>query len=79
MIINSLDEMESIVSKNNRLFWDGWTVVYQHPNPLGWKHANGAYIDGKWFNLNRYDPGPKGWDVPERFARYAVGRKRLEK
>ena len=27
MLINSLEKMEQIVSKNRSLKWDGWTVV----------------------------------------------------
>lgn len=71
--------MEDIVSRNNRLFWDGWDVMYKHPNPVGWRHVNGAFIEGDWVNLTRYTPGEKGWDVPERFMRYAGGRKKLER
>lgn len=69
--IVSLEEMEKIVSRNKMLSWDGWTVLYTYPNPVGWKDTNGMYDKkkGKWFVQRRYEPTNIGWDIPGKLMR----------
>lgn len=68
MVITSLDQMETIVSNNKSLKWDGWTVVNYTQAPTAWTKVNGALVDGKWYSTNRYEPSEKGWDIPARFV-----------
>lgn len=65
MIINNLETMEDIVSKNKNLYWDGWTVVNKYKSDKAKTSKFGSYIDGKWFITKRYEPNRQGWDIPE--------------
>lgn len=67
--IKSLDEMETIVSRNKMLSWDGWTVLYTYSNPTAWKDVAGVFIKGRWFTQKRYDPTGNGWDIPNKLVR----------
>lgn len=67
--IVSLDDMETIVSRNKMLSWDGWTVLHTYPNPVGWKDAHGIQIKGRWFTQRRYEPGSNGWSIPSKLMR----------
>lgn len=69
MNIKSLEKMEAIVSNNNQLSWDGWTVVHSVPNPVAWRNPLGALVKGKWYVQKRYTPGAKGWEIPDKLVR----------
>lgn len=69
MLITSLEKMESIVRKNNRLSWDGWDVLLSLPNPSAWRYRDGAYVNSRWCVQKRYKITERGWDVPERLIR----------
>lgn len=69
MNIKSLKKMEQIVSRNRQLSWDGWTVVHSFKTPNGWSSPSGAYVDGKWFIQNRYEPTTSGWEIPDKLVR----------
>jgi hypothetical protein len=68
MLITSLDQMEKIVSSNKSLKWDGWTVINYTYTPTAWTKTNGAFLDGKWYTANRYEPTESGWDIPAKFV-----------
>lgn len=68
MKVKSLEEMESIVSKNNSLFWDGWTVVNKYKSDKAKTSKYGMYIDNIWYMTKRFEPNRDGWDIPERFV-----------
>lgn len=67
--IESLEMMESIVSKNKNLSWDGWTVVDKRKNPTAFMSNSGAFIDKQWYTLQRYEPTRDGWSIPDKFVR----------
>lgn len=68
MKVKSLEEMESIVSKNNSLFWDGWTVVNRYKSDKAKTSKYGMYIDNIWYMTKRFEPNRDGWDIPERLV-----------
>jgi hypothetical protein len=68
MQIKSLEQMESIVNKNNSLHWDGWTVVNSHLSDKGRTSKFGAYVNGKWHLQTRFTPSKNGWDIPDKFV-----------
>ena len=68
MIVQSLDQMEKIVSKNKELFWDGWTVVSIYKSDKAKTSKNGLYIKNNWYMSKRFEPKRDGWDIPERFV-----------
>ena len=69
MNISSLDKMEEIVAKNNSLNWEGWTVLESKTDDAAWMKANGAFVNGKWIRINRYEPTEVGWNIPDRFVK----------
>ena len=68
MTINSLEQMEVIVSKNKSLFWDGWTVVNSYPSEKGRTSAQGAFVNGKWHLQRRFTPSQIGWEIPDKLG-----------
>lgn len=69
MKVTSLEQMETIVSKNKFLHWDGWTVVNSFQSNTGWLKPNGAYRNGKWYLETRFEVEADGWDIPNKFVR----------
>lgn len=69
MKVTTLEQMESIVSSNKTLSWDGWTVVDNQPSERGRTANNGAFVNGKWSIQKRYTPARTGWDIPNKFMR----------
>lgn len=67
--IQSLDEMEGIVSRNRLLSWDGWTVLHTYPNAVGWRDARGVLIKGKWHTQQRFEITETGWEIPKKLVR----------
>jgi hypothetical protein len=68
MQIKSLEQMETIVTKNKSLAWDGWTVVNSYPSEKGRTDQNGAFVNGKWHLQRRFAPSKNGWDIPDKFV-----------
>lgn len=69
MLINSLEQMEQIVSKTSVLSWDGWSVVEMYPSEKGRTSTNGVFHHGKW-NLKRsFIPSRQGWEIPNKYVR----------
>jgi hypothetical protein len=68
MIVDKLDQMEKIVSKNKALFWDGWTVVNIYKSDKAKTSKYGMYINGQWYMSKRFEPSRNGWDIPERLV-----------
>lgn len=69
MNVKSLEQMEKIVQSNKQLLWDGWTVIHSVQNPTAWMSRRGAYLKGKWHIQKRYEPGPLGWEIPDKLVR----------
>lgn len=68
MQIKSLEKMESIVSKNKSLSWDGWTVLNSYQSEKGRTSPLGAFINNKWHIQNRFVPSSNGWEIPDKFV-----------
>jgi hypothetical protein len=69
MNVSSLDKMEKIVSENNSLTWEGWTVLESKVDDGAWMKVNGSFVDGKWNRVTRYEPETNGWNIPDRFVK----------
>jgi hypothetical protein len=69
MMIESLEQMETIVKRNRALHWDGWTVVHSFPSDKGRTSKFGGYQKGRWFIQKRIVPGKSGWSLPDNFVR----------
>lgn len=69
MKVTSLEQMETIVSRNKFLRWDGWTVVNSYPSNTAWLKPNGAYRNGKWHLETRFEIKADGWDIPNKLVR----------
>lgn len=65
MVINSLDQMESIVERDPYLAWDGWDVLWYKPFPAGFLKKDGAFYNGAWTRLTRITPTREGWVLPK--------------
>lgn len=68
MLIKSLSEAESIVENNDKLSWNGWTIVETFSNKDGYMDKDGVFANGKWIVQKRYEPGTTGWDIPKRLV-----------
>lgn len=67
MIINSLEKMEKIVSRNNNLTWVGWDVVDRKRSESGRTAVNGVRVNGLWYLQKVYPVTSNGWDIPNRY------------
>jgi hypothetical protein len=68
MIVQTLEQMEQIVSKNKNLFWDGWTVVNKYKSEKAKTSKYGIYLNNNWYMSKRFEPNRNGWDIPERLV-----------
>jgi len=68
MLIKELEKMESIVSKNKQLSWDGWDVVHKYQSDRAWSSVNGVFVNGQWYMQKRFTPSSNGWDIPDKYA-----------
>ena len=66
MNITTLEQMESIVSANPRLRWDGWSVVHLSQSNTAMFKTNGAYVDGSWYIKTVYSPDQNGWKISQK-------------
>jgi hypothetical protein len=66
--INSLSVMESIVTKNKQLSWDGWTVVETFPSEKAYFSKFGVYKNGKWQMKKEFAPSEQGWEIPDKYV-----------
>ena len=69
MKITSLEKMETIVSNNKGLSWEGWNVVSLMPNKAAWMRTDGAIIKGKWYTKKVYEITETGWEIPNKLVR----------
>lgn len=66
MIIKTIEEMESFISKNKGFFWDGWTVVKRYQSDKGRTSKDGVRIKGVWYMQQRFELSGNGWLIPDR-------------
>jgi len=69
MLINSLEQMETIVDNNPTLSWKGWDVVESTVDPMAFTKLNAAFVDGKWVRTKTYTIEQQGWEIPLKFVR----------
>lgn len=67
MIVNSKEEMNTIVDNSPNFEWDNWTVVIYIEDD-GYYTKNGVFKDGIWKTQYRFDMVDYGvWQIPDRF------------
>lgn len=71
MNITTLEQMESIVSSNNNLYWDGWDVVSYTRSEKAKTSKYGKFVNGQWYLTKTFKPGLNGWDIPDRIVENA--------
>ena len=70
MIVKSLNQMETIVKKNEKILsWDGWSVVEMYPSDKGRTAVNGTYKNNKWYVKKLFIPSRLGWEIPNKYVR----------
>ena len=69
MIVNNLEKMETIVSTNNSLSWDGWNVVELKKSPTAMFKQNGTFVKGAWYLKSVYTVSRDGWRIPDKYVR----------
>ena len=67
MIVNSLERMEKIVTRNNNLYWVGWDVADRKRSEAGRTAVNGVRVDGVWYVQRIYTVTRNGWDIPNKY------------
>lgn len=67
MLVNSLEKMEKIVSKNKNLSWIGWDVVDRKKTEIARTAVNGVRVNGEWYLQRAYPITSLGWDIPNKY------------
>jgi len=51
MVKITLDEATALAAINKNLSWDGWTLLFNTPNKLGWARTDGGFNreTGEWY------------------------------
>ena len=62
--------METIVSSNSKLSWDGWDVIELTPSDSAVFQKNGVYKNNKWNIQKRYVANRNGWTMPDKYKQY---------
>lgn len=68
MLIQSLEEMETIVKNNDELAWDGWTVISLKPVDSGTMQKDAVFIKDKWYLQKRFELTENGWEIPTKIV-----------
>jgi hypothetical protein len=69
MKISDLHKMESIVSNNSSLTWDGWNVVYLEKDQDASLKKNAAFINSTWHKKVVFENIGGVWDIPDSILR----------
>lgn len=67
MLINSMEEMEEIVSKHQHLSWEGWDIISLKQDDYA-QYLSEGFLDketGRWYRKSRYSCGENGWEIPD--------------
>jgi hypothetical protein len=67
--INSLEKMETIVSKNSNLSWDGWDVVEMVRSDKAFTSKFGALKNNAWHLKKIFVVSKNGWQIPDKYVR----------
>ena len=68
MIISSLAQMETIVSKNKELAWIGWDVVERKRSDLARTSPSGVRVKNSWYLQKTINLNSNGWDIPNKYG-----------
>jgi hypothetical protein len=69
MKVSDLDKMESIVSSNPYLTWDGWNVVFLEKDEQSSLKKNAAFVDSTWHKKVVFENTGGVWDIPDSILR----------
>jgi DNA modification methylase len=69
MKIDSLEKMESIVSSNPSLKWEGWNVIFFEKDQDASLKKNAAFIDSTWHKKVVFENTGGVWDIPDSILR----------
>lgn len=69
MLVNSLEQMESIVKQHSNLKWDGWSVIYTEFNENAMFKTNGVFEKDAWHTKQQFDFENGSWDIPDSILR----------
>jgi hypothetical protein len=69
MLIDKIEKMETVVSSNKSLSWDGWDVLNTYASDKARTSKYGVYQNGKWYIQQRFSPDRNGWSIPDRFIK----------
>lgn len=67
--VNSLEKMETIVSKNSNLSWDGWDVVEMIKSDKAFTSKYGALKNNAWHLKKIFVVSRNGWEIPDKYVR----------
>ena len=67
--VNSLEKMETIVSKNSNLSWDGWDVVEMIKSDKAFTSKYGALKNNAWHLKKIYVLFRNGWEIPDKYVK----------
>lgn len=67
--IKQLEHMETIVSKNKSLSWDGWNVIELVKSNTAMFKSNGSFNNGSWYLKKVFSPTRDGWSIPDKYMR----------
>jgi hypothetical protein len=69
MKVSDLNKMESIVSGNPYLTWEGWNVVFLERDEHASLKKNAAFIDSTWHKKVVFENTGGVWDIPDSILR----------
>jgi hypothetical protein len=69
MKISDLHKMESIVSSNPSLTWEGWNVVFLEKDNDASLKKNAAFIGSTWHKKVVFENTGGVWDIPDSILR----------
>jgi hypothetical protein len=69
MFVKNLDEMESIVSSNNNLGWNGWDVAKYSESNSAIYSKDAEFRNGKWMKKKVFPLTEQGWNIPNYIGR----------
>lgn len=56
--------MESLVSKNNSLRWQGWDILFLEEDSSAYMNKNAMFVDSKWHKATIIANKDGYWKIP---------------
>lgn len=65
------DKIDSVQPrKQYEMFWEGWTLNFWTPTPLGYTSRAGMFRNGQWGVVQACEPNKAGkWRIPARYVK----------